>query len=321
MVCALHAQTHIICGIFALFKLYERHIERKEQKMPEIIVDTFDFAKTIRQQPSINVVLLGKRNTGKSTMISEMMHEFNKGGIKRFVVFSQQEAKNCHYRKLGVPSRYIYTAWNENILKRIYDAQGKMKEAKMSGELPADLDIRLVVVIDDFAFDRNTFRSKFMSEVFMNGRHSEVTLVMALQDPMAIPPAGRDNLDVVVTLRQPNMKLRKKIFDNYPNAFDEFSEFERTIRHLTNNYGAMVFNNLSNDNAVNKTLFHFRAKPGRTIARLGSPAWRQYRDAVKRDIYMEDISTKVKNHSNLKVKINEKDKGKAKTKGKKGKAK
>lgn len=288
--------------------------------MPEIIVDTFDFAKTIRQQPSINVVILGKRNTGKSTMISEIMYELNKGGMKRFVVFSQQEAKNRHYRSLGVPSRYIYTQWNENILKRIYDDNGKLKEAKVTGILPADLDIRLAVIVDDFAFDRNAFRTKFMSEIFMNGRHNEVTLIITLQDPMAIGPSGRDNLDVVLTLRQPNAKLRKKIFDNYPNAFDDFNEFERTIRHLTNNYGAMVFNNLSNDNAVNKTLFHYRAKPGRVIPRLGSAAWRTYKDSCQRDIYMEDISTKSKTHSNLQVKINSNKKGKGKGKGKKSKA-
>lgn len=274
--------------------------------MPEIIVDTFDFSTVIKQQPSINVVILGKRNTGKSTIVSEILYEMHKGGIKRFLVFSAQEARNCHYRRFGVPARYCYTDWNEKKLQEIFETNGRLKEAKMRGELPADLDIRLVVVIDDFAFDRKTFASTFMREVFANGRHPEVSVIITLQDPMAIPPIGRDNIDVVMTLKTPNVKLRRKIFEEYPNAFGEFAEFERTIRILTNNFGAMVFNNLSSDNAINKTLFHFKAKPGRSIPNLGSQAWRNYRTVLTNNVYMDDISTKAKAASNLKVTIKNK---------------
>lgn len=257
--------------------------------MPNIEIDTFDFTEIIQQQPSINVAILGKRNTGKSTIISQILYELHKGGIKRFVVFSAQEARNCHYRRFGVPGRYCFTKWDEAKLQKIFEINGQMKEAKMRGELPPDFDLRLVVVIDDFAYDRKVFQTTFMREIYANGRHPEISLIITLQDIMAIPPLGRDSIDIVMTLRTPSSKMRRKIFEEYPTAFDDYGEFEKMLRILTNNYGAMVYKNLGGDETLKKTLFHYKGTPGLTVPNLGSREWREYRTLMPSDGFGEGL--------------------------------
>lgn len=237
-----------------------------------------------------NIVLLGKRNTGKSTMVSEVLYHMSKDHVPRAIVFSGTESVNHHYEKFGIPKQYIYTRWDENILRATYEKQKQLFEMQESGQLRASKDLRITVVIDDFGFNRQMYCTPLMNEIFMNCRHVQMSIILTLQHAMNIPPALRGQIDILLALRENIKSKREVIYKEYFSCFDDFGVFDSVMKQLTNNYKAMVFDSREPDqSSINKILFYLKAKPGRTV-QFGSRGYREFRPSKSSMAEMQNNS-------------------------------
>lgn len=222
-----------------------------------------------------NFILLGRRNTGKSVMISEILYHMARSGFPRALVFSATEGVNRHYEQFGIPKQFIFTQFSEDILRKLYNNQVKLFQMQERGEIPANRDLRVVVVIDDFGFNRAMYTTAFMNELFMNCRHVRISVILALQHAMVIPPAIRGQIDILIALREVTKAKREVIYKEYFSCFDDFGIFDSVMKQLTNNYKGMVFDNRQPDQDISKILFYVRAEVGRTC-QFGSKGYRRY---------------------------------------------
>ena len=224
----------------------------------------FDM-KSISFKPNENkgpvVVLIGKRDTGKSFLVRDLL--FYQQEIPIGTVISGTEEGNGFYGKL-VPKLFIHNEYNtaiiENILKR---QKSVLKQIKKEIETfkRSTIDPRAFVILDDCLYDATWTKDKMMRLLFMNGRHWKIMLIITMQYPLGIPPNLRTNIDYVFILREPYLTNRKRIWENYAGMFPTFESFCQVMDQCTENFECLVINNNSKSNKLHDQIFWYKAEP------------------------------------------------------------
>ena len=215
------------------------------------------------------VVLIGKRDTGKSFLVRDLLYYQQE--IPIGTVISGTEEGNGFYGKM-VPRLFIHNEYNsaiiENILKRQRTVLKQVKK-EMDTYKRTNIDPRAFVILDDCLYDNTWSRDKLMRLLFMNGRHWKVMLVITMQYPLGIPPTLRTNIDYVFILRENYIANRKRIYENYAGMFPTFEAFCQVMDQCTENYECLVINNNSKSNKLNDQVFYYKADNHNDF-RLGS---------------------------------------------------
>lgn len=232
----------------------------------------FDM-KSISFKPNENkgpvVVLIGKRDTGKSFLVRDLLYYQQE--IPIGTVISGTEEGNGFYAKM-VPRIFVHNEYNtaiiENVLKRQRTVLKQIKH-EIETYKRSTIDPRAFVILDDCLYDATWTRDKMMRLLFMNGRHWKVMLVITMQYPLGIPPTLRTNIDYVFILRENYIANRKRIYDNYAGMFPTFESFCQVMDQCTENYECLVINNNSKSNKLQDQVFWYKAD-GHNDFRLGS---------------------------------------------------
>lgn len=232
----------------------------------------FDM-KSIQFKPNENkgpvVVLIGKRDTGKSFLVRDLL--WYQQDIPIGTVISGTEEGNGFYGKM-VPRLFIHNEYNsaiiENVLKRQRTVLKQVKK-EMDTYKRTTIDPRAFVILDDCLYDNTWSRDKLMRLLFMNGRHWKVMLVITMQYPLGIPPTLRTNIDYVFILRENYIANRKRIYENYAGMFPTFEAFCQVMDQCTENFECLVINNNSKSNKLNDQVFYYKADAHNDF-RLGS---------------------------------------------------
>jgi len=228
------------------------------------------------------IVLIGKRDTGKSFLVRDLLYFQQE--IPIGTVISGTEEGNGFYGKM-VPKLFIHNEYNtaiiENILKR---QRTVLKQIKKEMEIykRSTIDPRAFVILDDCLYDNTWSRDKMMRLIFMNGRHWKVMLIITMQYPLGIPPTLRTNIDYVFILRENYIANRKRIYENYAGMFPTFEAFCQVMDQCTENYECLVINNNSKSNKLHDQVFWYKAENHGDF-RLGSKEFWELSKDLKDD--------------------------------------
>jgi hypothetical protein len=215
------------------------------------------------------IVLIGKRDTGKSFLVRDLL--YYQQDIPIGTVISGTEEGNGFYGKM-VPRLFIHNEYNtaiiENILKRQRTVLKQIKK-EIETYKRTTIDPRAFVILDDCLYDNTWSRDKMMRLLFMNGRHWKIMLVITMQYPLGIPPTLRTNIDYVFILRENYIANRRRIYDNYAGMFPTFESFCQVMDQCTENYECLVINNNVKSNKLQDQVFWYKAENHNDF-RLGS---------------------------------------------------
>lgn len=205
------------------------------------------------------IVLIGKRDTGKSFLVRDLL--YYQQDIPIGTVISGTEEGNGFYSKM-VPKLFIHNEYNSAIIENILKRQRTvLKQVKKEIETykKTNIDPRAFVILDDCLYDNTWARDKLMRLLFMNGRHWKVMLVITMQYPLGIPPTLRTNIDYVFILRENYIANRKRIYENYAGMFPTFESFCQVMDQCTENYECLVIHNNSKSNKLHDQVFWYKA--------------------------------------------------------------
>lgn len=205
------------------------------------------------------VVLIGRRDTGKSFLVRDLL--FYKRDIPIGTVISGTEEGNGFYGK-HVPKLFIHNEYNTAIIENVLKRQKQvLKQVKKETETykRSNIDPRTFVILDDCLYDNGWTKDKMMRLLFMNGRHWKVMLIITMQYPLGVPPNLRTNIDYVFILREPYIANRKRIYENYAGMFPTFESFCQVMDQCTENYECLVINNNSKSNKLHDQIFWYKA--------------------------------------------------------------
>ena len=234
------------------------------------------------------VVLIGRRDTGKSYIVRDLLYHHQ--DIPIGTVISGTEAGNGFYSQ-HIPKLFIHDEYNitiiENVLKRQRQVLKQVKR-ELDSYKKSTIDPRAFVILDDCLYDASWTRDKMMRLLFMNGRHWKIMLIITMQYPLGIPPNLRTNIDFVFILREPYIKNRRIIHENYAGMFPTFESFAQIMDQCTENYECLVINNNAKSNKLQDQIFWYRAEPHGDF-KLGSKEFWELSKGINSD--EEDIET------------------------------
>ena len=175
------------------------------------------------------VVLIGRRDTGKSFLVRDLLYYHQ--DIPIGTVISGTEAGNGFYGEL-VPKILIYHEYDTSIVDTILERQQtviKAINAENTTYGRSEIDGRTFLILDDCLYDNKWSRDKIMKMLFMNGRHWKIMLIITMQYPLGVPPNLRTNIDYTFILREPYLRNKKIIYENYAGMFPTFDSFCQII--------------------------------------------------------------------------------------------
>lgn len=204
-------------------------------------------------------MVIGKRNTGKSVLAKDLL--YFKRHIPVGMVMSGTEEGNGWYSS-WVPDCFIYNEFDRDAIEKLIARQRRLCK---HGTPP-----RVFLVLDDCMYDKKVMREKCMRQIFMNGRHWGIFLLVTSQYVADAGPEIRSNCDYVFCCRENIQQNRERLWRMFFGIFPTLESFNQALSACTEDYQCLVLDNTSKSNRIEDCVFWYKAKI-RNNFRMGSP--------------------------------------------------
>jgi len=163
---------------------------------------------------------------------------------------SGTEDSNDHYKQM-FPSTFVFNAYDEDKLRSFVKRQ---KLAAKHLENPW-----AVCLLDDCTDNPGLFKKPFQQGMYKRGRHWLMWYILSLQYGMDVPPVIRTNVDGVFILREPNLRNRRVMWENYGGIIPDFNLFCQILDQITDDYTALYIHNATRSNDWKECVFWYKA--------------------------------------------------------------
>jgi hypothetical protein len=220
------------------------------------------------------VVAIGKRKSGKSFLVRDILSR--QADTPLGLVVSGTEIANKFFGKF-IPGVFIHYEFNSKVMDSFVKRQTAITK-KWTGEIEAsgksNLDPHAFVVLDDLGFDAgNWTKDKSTKYLFMNGRHIKAFFLITLQYALGLKPELRTNIDYTFIFREPNVRNRRVLYENFAGMFPTFDVFQQVMDQCTNNYECLVINNMATTNDITEQVFWYKADPAQEFKMCSPQYW------------------------------------------------
>ena len=246
-------------------------------------------------------VFLGKRGTGKSVLVQDILYHFTE--IPAVLCMSGTEEGNGFYSK-HIHDIYIYPSYNSDVISAVINHQKKIvKGYSDNGQNPKDHpEIGIGILMDDLAYDKKMMSDPGIKEIFFNGRHYHITTMITFQYMMALAPQFRTNVDYVFVCRDNKRDNIKRLYEYFFGCFDTFDDFKKVFYACTNDYGCLVLDNTAKSTKIEDQVFWYKAKPDRKFKIGSSEMWKIWDRQLKdRHEHEEKEERQVMSKSSIKL--------------------
>lgn len=210
-------------------------------------------------------IFIGKRGTGKSTLISDIMYYHRK--VPYGLIMSGTEEGNGFYGNY-FPNLFIHNGFKKEVVATLINRQKKVMKSPTQNP-------HAFMLIDDCMYDKGLTKDKNIRLVFMNGRHWKILFMLSMQYCMDLPPDLRANVDYLFILRENIIDNQKKLWKYFFGMFPTLKSFQQTFMACTENFECLVLDNTSKSNKIEDCVFWYKATPDR-IYRMGCPQMWEY---------------------------------------------
>jgi len=202
------------------------------------------------KQGGSKIVVIGKPGTGKSRIIESILYA-KKHIFPIGMVMSGTEDSNGFYRRI-FPSTFVFNSYDEQQIKKFVQRQ-KIAKQHLSNPWA-------VLIIDDCTDSPNLFRKALQQSLYKNGRHWKLLYILSLQYCMDVLPSIRTNVDGCFILREPNLKNRRSLYENYAGIIPDFKMFCDLMDGITDDYSALYIHNATQSNDWRDCIYWYNSQ-------------------------------------------------------------
>ena len=216
----------------------------------------------IDSRKSPMMVIIGKKDTGKSFLVRDILHTTHRH-FPVGTVISATEGANEFFQNM-VPSKFIHDKYKpeivQNVIKRQATIKARRNQDKASRGGSSNVDPRAFLILDDCLYDAKSWINEESTRfVFMNGRHIDLMTIITMQYPLGITPNLRTNVDFVFILRENILGNRRRIYENYAGMFPTFEMFCTFMDQCTEHFECLVICNNVSSNKLEDQVFWYKA--------------------------------------------------------------
>jgi len=205
-------------------------------------------------KPHRIAICIGKRGTGKSVLIRDLLYHM-RGKLDYGVAMSPTQDSADTFASFMPPSS-VYREYREPVVDRMIKSQ-----RERSHTMGMDALRSLYLVLDDCMYDKAVLKGKTIRDLFMNGRHSKVFFMCAVQWCMDLSPDLRTQVDYCFCLRENLISNRERLWKYFFGIFPRYDDFARVFDACSTNYECLVIDNTVQSNSIEDCIFWYKADP------------------------------------------------------------
>lgn len=255
------------------------------------------------------VVIIGTRGKGKSSFLKylfyRLRHKFAYGQI-------HTDSMDVYYEWVNrFPQPFCYSEFNQDAIQELINHQ----KAKTIPHPDPEKIVKAppaFLLLDDVMGSPQVRRSKQITEIFVNGRHLNIFLVVTAQQPMCLDNRMRENVDYCFMLNTGSASNAELLFKHYfSNAIPSFELFCDLAKKLTKKYSMMVMDMSKTDDGMDDAVRYLIPPDPKKVPEflLGTKRlWKWYNKHKAKEAYKPLILSKTdykKYKPSLRVNVDE----------------
>jgi len=202
-------------------------------------------------KPHRIVFIIGKRGTGKSVLQRDLMYH-QSGRVDFGVAMSPTEEAIQTFQR-HMPDAWIYRQFQQDKIADIINVQRKTLKSTKEPK-------SLFLVLDDCLYDKRIMRTREMRDIFMNGRHLKLSVSIACQYLLDLPPDLRAQIDYIIVTRDMILANKMKLYKYFFGMFERYEDFAKTMDKCTENFGVLVMDNTVQSSNIEDCIFWYKAR-------------------------------------------------------------
>ena len=156
-------------------------------------IEIKEVAKKLGAVDHFSLICIGMRRTGKTYIVDAILAAMAKQGQHFDIVYLFSETAWKLSQWMMIPKALRYEGFQADILKEVLTAQRRALEHNEETEEIDHVRVpRCLVVLDDVNADRGIkwgHSSDELQRLYVQGRHSAISVITLLQHPKAVPPS------------------------------------------------------------------------------------------------------------------------------------
>jgi hypothetical protein len=198
--------------------------------------------------PYCKVNIVGKRGTGKTQIVSNILDRYDSEFIANTLIISPYD-KMTGYYKTRFPTAKVIYEYDVNEIQQYLNKRDETGRCVPGG-----------IILDDCLSSSGTYNTdNSFRELMFNGKHYRKLVVITMQFPLGLKPELRSQFDYVFLLSEDFYSNQKRLYDHYGGIFPTFDDFRNVLMELTTDYCSMVLYTSSISNHITDKVAWFKA--------------------------------------------------------------
>lgn len=236
---------------------YKQNVEDPSNPIPEPLnrLEQLDMARMLMMHDSPTLTIFGARGTGKTFLARNLMYLMRKK--YPFGMVMSATAYNGFWQKL-VPGWWVIQGFNQLALAAFLRHQRVVVEAKQKGHLPPDTNTHVFLILDDIVHDERFRFNEELNEIYVAGRHADVTIVTLSQKVKGVNTTWRSNSDICVVMFQYRGPEIDTLWEEFGLTLAK-KDFRKMLFLSTTDHNALVVHNQEKTGIIRFRYHTFKA--------------------------------------------------------------
>lgn len=223
-----------IIGLCALTIPIIYNIIKTKKEEKEDVIDNYSKLKKFNLEKLIvgdNIFIVGRRNSGKSTLISKIINFFKDIPVE--IVISPTETLERFYNKDNKFINHIHHEYNTSLIGRM------IKKQKDNINSHIIEDNQRFVVLDNCLL-LPEFNDKNLTDLLINGFFYKTINIIAAAYPIGFGKYFKTSIDYLFIFRDTHILYIRLIYDEYFKELMKYEEFLDLFKKYTTEYKSIV---------------------------------------------------------------------------------
>lgn len=203
--------------------------EGEEFTLPDDL-PKMDWLKFITLDSTVSI--FGKRNTGKSfyaRYLLDILKDYFPWG------WCMTNTPQNGWWQMMIPEKKIYKGWRPDLIKKIMEIQ--RKRIRMT-----DINPFVFIILDDIVSDQALRYDPTLRELYYEGRHFGIFILICAQYVYGLPPGNRANTDFCVTFNQHQHRQIKQLHEDYMTEYKNWQFVRRDMQKMLGEHECLIVN-------------------------------------------------------------------------------